>query len=121
MKLTSLHAGMVSVRMNAKVFTRCLYLARRNGWRPQRPLEAWPCQSWNTEVVMQQTSQYRESLVSSIDARGMKEALERVADLEGSAADPELHLAIAQFIELLGNSAFLATEQTTGDTVMFAR
>ena len=121
MRLTSLNTSMVSVRMDAKVFTKCLYLARRHGWTPQRLPGNWPCDSWNTEVVMQQTSQYREGLVSSIDARGMREALEKILRVEGTAADPELRLAITQFIELLGNSAFLATERTTGETVMFAR
>jgi hypothetical protein len=120
MKLTSLSGG-ETVRMTAKVFSKLLYLARLQGWKAERLPEGWPDSSWHTELVLKETSGYREGLVSKIDATGLREALTRVATIEGRAVDPELHLAISQFIEILGKSAFLATEQSTGDTVMFTR
>jgi hypothetical protein len=107
--------------MTAKMFSKLLYLARLQGWRPERLPEGWPNSSWHTEVILQETGKYREGLVSKIDARGLSEALNKLATIEGTAVEPELYLAISEFINLLGKSAFLATEKSTGDTVMFAR
>jgi hypothetical protein len=96
-------------------------LARRQGWKPNRLPDDWPRSTWNTEVVLQETAPYREGLVSKCDARGLTDALNKLAEIEGIAADPELHSAINQVITVLGKSAFLATEQKTGDTVLFTR
>ena len=120
MRLTSLSGG-ATIRMSAKVFAKLLYLARLQGWDAERLPEGWPECSWHTEVVLKETSKYREGLVSRIDARGLHKALTRVATVEGKALEPDLYSAISQFTELLGKSAFLATEQSTGDTVMFSR
>ena len=35
--------------------------------------------------------------------------------------ETQVYLAISQFLEHFGESAFLATEQVSGDTMMFAR
>jgi len=120
MTLTSL-AGGATVRMTAKVFTKLLYLARLQGWRPERLPEGWPNSSWQTEIILQETDQYREGLVSKVDANGLSEALTKLASVEGTEVEFELRTAMYQFVDILGRSAFLATEQSTGDTVMFAR
>jgi hypothetical protein len=120
MTLTSL-AGGGTVRMTAKVFTKLLYLARSQGWGLERLPEGWPNSSWETEIILQETDPYRETLVSKVDAHGLSEALTKLATMEGAALDFELRTAMYQFIHILGRSAFLATEQGKGDMVMFAR
>lgn len=120
MQLTSL-AGKESVRMTAKTFSKLLYLARLQGWKPERLPVDWPSTSWNTEIVLQETCDYRKGLVSKYDARGLTEALNKLMTIEGTAVDPELYCAISRFVEVLGQSAFLATEKETGDTVLFTR
>lgn len=120
MRLTSL-ASKQTVQMTAKTFTKLLYMARLQGWKPERLPENWPSTSWNTEVILRETDLYRQGLVSKVDARGLGDALQRLAEIEGVAADPELHQGILQFNTVLGSSAFLATERTSGDTVMFTR
>jgi hypothetical protein len=120
LKLESV-ASKQSVRMRAKTFCKLLYLARKQGWNPDRLPSDWPRSNWNTEVILQETEPYRDGLVSKCDARGLTDALTKLVAIEGIAVDPELHAAITQVITVLGKSAFLATEQKTGDTVLFAR
>ena len=120
MQLTSL-AGNRTVRMTSKTFSKLLYLARLQGWHPERLPTNWPSTSWNTEIVLQETSDYRKGVVSRYDARGLNEALRKFLTIEGTAVDPELYYAVSSFVDTLGKSAFLATEQETGDTVLFTR
>jgi hypothetical protein len=83
--------------------------------------ENWPSTSWNTEIIVQDTGEYRDGLVSKVDARGLSEALSRVMRNEGAALGVEVYSAMSKFIIFLGESAFLATEQVTGRVAMFAR
>ena len=109
------------MRMSAALFSKMLYFARLHGWQPERMPVDWPSTSWNTEIILRETTDYRKGLVSRVDARGLHDALSRVASVEGTCIEPSVYLAISQFLEHFGESAFLATEQSTEDTMMFVR
>jgi len=109
MVLTSL-ASKQTVRLTPRTFGKLLYMARLQGWKPERLPENWPSTSWDTEVVLPDLGPYRQGLVSKNDARGLAGALNKLVTLEGVTLNRDLHSAATQFIAILGKSAFTVKE-----------
>jgi len=109
MVLTSL-ASKQAVRLSPKLFAKLLYMARLQGWKPERMPENWPLTSWDTAVVLPDLGPYRQGLVSKNDARGLAGALNKLVAIEGATFQKELYSAATQIITLLGRSAFTVSE-----------
>lgn len=118
--LKSLTGGR-TYQMTGRMFAKLLSLARLEGWRPERLPPNWASSSSDTEIILQEMQEFGEGLVSKVDARGLSEALSRVAKNGGAALGPELCLAILDFNNLFGGSGFIVTEAESGDTVFFKR
>jgi len=106
-------ASKQTVSLTSKTFAKLLYMARLQGWQPERMPENWPSTSWDTEVVLPGVEPYCKGLVSKNDARGLARALNKLITVEGVAFSRELYSAATEFVTVLGRSAFTVSQTST--------
>ena len=103
--------------MQPKTFGKLLYMARLQGWEPEKLPRNWPSTSWNTEVILRDIIEYADGCVSKCDADGLRRALTRLMATDGVSFDKDLYMAASRFIQHLGGSGFLVRDEPGVETV----
>jgi hypothetical protein len=108
-ELVSDVGGRVS-KINRKAFAKLLHIAWLHGWRPERVPQAWPSNSWETEIIVPHLNPYLPGVVSRNDAEGLKRALTRAMATGDVAADGTVPIASVTLLQAAREGGFQVRE-----------
>lgn len=95
-----------SYKMTPKTFGKLLHMARLEGWYPERVAHEWPCESWETEIILPHLGPYMLGRVSRADAEGLKIALTRALATGVVAIEGTVQFAAGTLLQVAREGAF---------------
>jgi hypothetical protein len=93
-------------RMAPRAFGKLLHMARFNGWWPEKSLQEWPSESWDTEIILPHVGAYMPGHVSKSDAYGLMRALTRAMATGEIATDGSVQLASLVLQQIARDGSF---------------
>ena len=104
-----------SYRMTPKNFGKLLHMARLEGWQPERVSSEWPCETWETEIILPHLGPYMLGRVSRADAEGLKQALTRALATGVVAIDGTVQFAASTLLQVARAGAFRVRLRASGE------
>lgn len=105
LELVSEYTGR-SYDIKPKELGKLLHMARLEGWAPERVSHEWPCESWETTIILPHLGPYMPGRVSRADAEGLRIALTRALATGTVAAEGTVQLAAGTLLQVAREGAF---------------